>query len=73
MNQPLPGVRGLSNLGNTCFFNSVMQCLGQTPYLVHLLEETSRAGENFRLPGGKLILDDKNSIELEPLEGTVYC
>lgn len=65
----LPRVRGLSNLGNTCFFNSVMQCLGQTPYLVHLLEETSRSGETFRLPGGKLSLGDKTTIYLEPLEG----
>lgn len=46
-----------------------MQCLGQTPYLVHLLEETSTAGQNFRLPGGKLTLDDKDTVELEQLEG----
>lgn len=65
----LPSVRGLQNLGNTCFFNSVMQCLGQTPYLLHLLEETSRGGETFKLPGGKLTLEDKTTIELEPLEG----
>ncbi|XP_068122484.1 ubiquitin carboxyl-terminal hydrolase 16-like [Hyperolius riggenbachi] len=32
-------VKGLSNLGNTCFFNAVMQNLSQTPTLRELLSE----------------------------------
>ncbi|XP_063304237.1 ubiquitin carboxyl-terminal hydrolase 16 [Pelobates fuscus] len=38
-NNQEPTVKGLSNLGNTCFFNAVMQNLSQTPTLRELLIE----------------------------------
>ncbi|XP_074853357.1 ubiquitin carboxyl-terminal hydrolase 16 isoform X3 [Carettochelys insculpta] len=52
-------VKGLSNLGNTCFFNAVMQNLSQTPVLRALLKE-------IKMPGTTVTIDPPE-FSTEPL------
>lgn len=54
--------RGLVNLGNTCYFNSIMQCLLNAPLFGPLLEERTSSSEN------KYTMDDPNSDEQIELE-----
>ncbi|XP_063812461.1 ubiquitin carboxyl-terminal hydrolase 16 [Pseudophryne corroboree] len=57
-------VRGLSNLGNTCFFNAVMQNLSQTPTLRELLNDVKH-------PGKTVTVKEPNSSEPSQREVTL--
>lgn len=58
----VPSPRGLVNLGNTCYFNSIMQVLLNAPLFGPLLEERTSSSDN------KYTLDDPNSEERIELE-----
>ncbi|KFP79389.1 Ubiquitin carboxyl-terminal hydrolase 16, partial [Apaloderma vittatum] len=50
-------VKGLSNLGNTCFFNAVMQNLSQTPILRELLKEAKMPDTTIKIESPELSME----------------
>ena len=59
----LARVRGLSNLGNTCFFNSVLQCLSQSHSLTDHIQDQVAQSALFSVRGADLCVDDDSECE----------
>ena len=60
----IPTLIGLNNIGATCFMNSTLQCLSQTPDLTNYFLKSSKKD---RIINNNLAKENKNSLQLSPI------
>lgn len=69
--------QGLANLGNTCFFNSVMQCMMHTHHLTYYFHRFGKVTSlNFRQTQTVVVNEEKIELEVNlllPKSCLCYC
>lgn len=68
--------KGLVNLGNTCYLNSAIQVLSQTPFFYELLNERADASVNWQAISReyfKSLINDKSTVRLKQDNYKLLC
>lgn len=68
--------KGLANLGNTCYLNSTIQVLSQTPFFYELLNERADASVNWQAISKeyfKHLISDKSTARLKQENYRLTC